>query len=140
MKAIGLNPYLPYWENVPDGEPHVFGERIYIFGSHDRAGGSAFCVEDYACWSAPTDDLGNWRYEGIIYGKMQDPINGAPYSGEIPPYDNAFAGQEPHLLYAPDVARGRTAGITYIILWILPILFPWQSVIRLRGNMNFWLM
>lgn len=106
MKAMGLNPYLPYWENVPDGEPHVFGERIYIFGSHDRAGGSAFCVEDYACWSAPTDDLGNWRYEGIIYGKMQDPINGAPYSGEIPPYDNAFAGQGPHLLYAPDVARG----------------------------------
>lgn len=25
MKTFGLNPYLPYWENVPDGEPHVFG-------------------------------------------------------------------------------------------------------------------
>ena len=29
-KQLGLNPYLPFWETVPDGEPHVFDGRIYI--------------------------------------------------------------------------------------------------------------
>ena len=24
MKNHGMNPYLPSWEYVPDGEPHVF--------------------------------------------------------------------------------------------------------------------
>ena len=23
-----FNPYLPSWEYVPDGEPHVFGDRV----------------------------------------------------------------------------------------------------------------
>ena len=35
MKQI-CNPYLPLCEYIPDGEPHVFGGRLYIFGSHDR--------------------------------------------------------------------------------------------------------
>lgn len=52
MKTFGLNPYLPYWENVPDGEPHVFGDRVYIFGSHDKQDGDSFCEEDYVGWSA----------------------------------------------------------------------------------------
>lgn len=34
-----FNPYLPLYEYVPDGEPHVFGDRVYIYGSHDEAGG-----------------------------------------------------------------------------------------------------
>ena len=50
MKTFGLNPYLPYWENVPDGEPHVFGDRVYIFGSHDKQDGNSFCEEDYVGW------------------------------------------------------------------------------------------
>ena len=24
------NPYLPSWEYVPDGEPHVFEGRVYV--------------------------------------------------------------------------------------------------------------
>ena len=32
------NPYLPLTEYIPDGEPHVFEDRVYIYGSHDRAG------------------------------------------------------------------------------------------------------
>ena len=42
MKNHGMNPYLPSWEYVPDGEPHVFGKRVYIYGSHDRFAG--FCT------------------------------------------------------------------------------------------------
>ncbi|MFQ7491751.1 MAG: hypothetical protein ACLRMH_13325 [Lachnospiraceae bacterium] len=30
MKKQALNPYLPSWKYIPDGEPHVFGEGIYM--------------------------------------------------------------------------------------------------------------
>ena len=32
------NPYLPLWEYIPDGEPRVFGSRVYVYGSYDRVG------------------------------------------------------------------------------------------------------
>ena len=51
------NPYLPLWEHIPDGEPHLFGDRVYIYGSHDKAGGKAYCEDHYCVWSAPKDDL-----------------------------------------------------------------------------------
>ncbi|MCI8969326.1 MAG: family 43 glycosylhydrolase [Lachnospiraceae bacterium] len=107
MKALGLNPYLPSWEFVPDGEPHVFDGRVYLYGSHDSRNGVSFCEGDYVVWSAPVDDLGNWRCEGVSYRKDQDPLNGAPYEGELPMIDMPLGTPEnPHLLYAPDVAKG----------------------------------
>lgn len=30
MKQAAVNPYLPFWETVPDGEPHVLG-IVFIF-------------------------------------------------------------------------------------------------------------
>lgn len=42
-----FNPYLPSYEYIPDGEPHIFGDRLYIYGSHDRFGGSDYCENDY---------------------------------------------------------------------------------------------
>ena len=68
-----FNPYLPSYEYVPDAEPHVVDGRVYIYGSHDLFNGLNFCLGDYVCWSAPVDDLGNWRYEGCIYKREQDP-------------------------------------------------------------------
>lgn len=90
MKKQAFNPYLPSWEYIPDGEPHVFDGRVYVFGSHDRFNGHVFCPNDYTCWSAPIDDLGNWRNEGIIYKKTDDPKNP----------DGSMC------LYAPDVTQG----------------------------------
>ncbi|WP_192715246.1 family 43 glycosylhydrolase [Paenibacillus sp. OAE614] len=90
MKKQGLNPYLPSWEYIPDGEPYVFNDRVYVFGSHDRFNGHVFCLNDYACWSAPVNDLGDWRYEGVIYTKTDDPLNP---DGRM-------------CLYAPDVTVG----------------------------------
>lgn len=75
MKNQAFNPFLPSWEYVPDGEPRMFGDRIYLYGSHDFFNGADFCLGDYVCWSAPLDDLSNWRYEGVIYRKDQDPRN-----------------------------------------------------------------
>lgn len=67
MNHQAMNPYLPLYEYVPDGEPRVFGDRLYLYGSHDEAGATQFCVGDYVVWSAPLDDLGDWRYEGVSY-------------------------------------------------------------------------
>ena len=85
-----VNPYLPSWEYIPDGEPYVFGDRVYVYGSHDFFGGDVYCMGDYVCWSAPVSDLGDWRYEGVIYRKDQDPKNGSLQGN----------------LYAPDVTVG----------------------------------
>ena len=49
------NPYLPLWEYIPDGEPRVFGSRVYVYGSHDRVGHDQFCDYVLKCWSAPVD-------------------------------------------------------------------------------------
>ncbi|NLB48675.1 MAG: family 43 glycosylhydrolase, partial [Erysipelotrichia bacterium] len=73
MKKIVTNPYLPNFEYIPDGEPHVFNGRVYVYGSHDRFNGNNFCLNDYVTWSAPIDDLSDWRYEGVIWRKIDDP-------------------------------------------------------------------
>ena len=41
------NPFLDINTYIADGEPHVFGDRVYLFGSHDIAGeiGRASCRE-----------------------------------------------------------------------------------------------
>lgn len=102
-----FNPYLPFWETVPDGEPHVFNDRVYVYGSHDELGGDKYCVQDYVCYSAPVDNLADWKYEGVIFKKSQDPINGAPYQKPIPLFEDVMKdGSFLHCLYAPDVAQG----------------------------------
>ncbi len=69
-----MNSLLPLDEYIPDGEPHVFGDRIYIFGSHDKEGGSRYCEEgNYVGWSAPVTDMNDWTYEGVLYESVQDP-------------------------------------------------------------------
>lgn len=75
MKHVAVNPYLPGWEYIPDGEPHVFGDRVYVYGSHDAPEGTAYCPGDYVCWSAPVDDLGAWTFEGVVWRKGDDPEN-----------------------------------------------------------------
>ena len=67
------NPYLPLWEHLPDGEPRVFEDpdqpgkyRAYIIGSHDVRVNS-YCGPDIRAWSAPVEDLTNWRDEGSIF-------------------------------------------------------------------------
>ena len=73
MKKQAYNPYLPGWEYIPDAEPHIFDGRVYIYGSHDKFNGISFCLNDYVSWSAPVDDLSDWRYEGVIFRRRQDP-------------------------------------------------------------------
>lgn len=67
-----VNPLLPSNEFIPDGEPRVFGDRVYLYGSHDLAD-RGWCAGDYVCYSAKIDDLANWQFEGVIYRGVQDP-------------------------------------------------------------------
>lgn len=90
-KKQALNPYLPLDICIADGEPHVFDGRVYVFGSHDRPGGQTFCELDYEVWSAPVNDLGNWKSHGIVYSAKQDP---------------GFSERKPYL-FAPDVVQGN---------------------------------
>lgn len=90
MKKQAFNPYLPSWEYIPDGEPHVYDGRVYVYGSHDRYNGDVFCLGDYMGYSAPVDDLADWQCHGVIYKKTDDPLN---RDGRMN-------------LFAPDVTRG----------------------------------
>ena len=86
-----FNPFLPFDNCIPDGEPHVFGDRIYLYGSHDRPCGNTFCELDYEVWSAPVNDLTDWSSHGTVYSAKQDPL----YS------------EDKKYLFAPDCVRGN---------------------------------
>ena len=96
--AYAINPILPLWEHIPDGEPYVFEDpdnpgkyRVYIYGSHDSMI-TEYCGREQVVWSAPVDDLNSWRYDGVIfeskYGADGSLLN---------------VGGVNDILYAPDV-------------------------------------
>ena len=108
--ARAANPYLPLWEYIPDGEPYVFEDpdlpgkyRVYIYGSHDSMK-NRYCGREQVVWSAPVDDLNNWRYDGIIFESKTD-ANG----------DMLNADGTGDILFAPDVAEviGKDGEKTY---------------------------
>lgn len=103
MKKMMYNPYLPVDEFLPDTEPHIFDGRVYLYGSHDTCDGQDYCLEDYVCWSATADDPTDWRYEGIIYRRTQDPTN---------PDGNRF-------MQAPDVSKGPDG--RYYLYYVLSV-------------------
>ncbi|MFP7493869.1 family 43 glycosylhydrolase [Terribacillus saccharophilus] len=91
MSKQAVNPILPSYEYIPDTEPRVFGDRVYLYGSHDRFNGTEYCMNSYVSWSAPVDDLTDWRYEGEILEKGLDPLDP---EGEL-------------MYYAPDAIQGK---------------------------------
>ena len=98
------NPYLPLWEHLPDGEPRVFEDpdnpgkfRAYIIGSHDLRLDS-YCGPDIRMWSAPVEDLTDWRDEGPLFTYQIDgkwDVMYAPDLVEIPTKD----GTKEYYLY-----------------------------------------
>jgi hypothetical protein len=110
----GQNPYLPLWEHLPDGEPRVFEDpdqpgkfRAYIIGSHDVTY-TAYCGPDIRMWSAPVEDLTQWRDEGPIFSWF---VNGQ--------WDTMFA---PDLVETVDKTTGKK---TY---WLYPHSRGWRRV------------
>lgn len=66
------NPILPLWEYIPDGEPRVFGDRVYIYGSHDRAACNEFCDYKLKVWSASVDNPNEWICHGHSFHTRDD--------------------------------------------------------------------
>lgn len=101
------NPYLPKWEYIPDGEPRVFGDRIYVYGSHDAAGSDKFCDYVLKCWSAPLNHLDRWVCHGDIFHTRADRDHAA---------DTSWT-KEQNELYAPDVVEkdGKYYLYAYIV-------------------------
>lgn len=99
------NPFLPLWEYIPDGEPRVFGDRVYIYGSHDNAGSDSFCDYKLKVWSASVNDLNNWTCHGDIFHTRPDRDH---------PSDTDWTD---YPLYAPDVVEKD--GKYYLYCYIL---------------------
>lgn len=114
LTVSAQNPYLPLWEHLPDGEPRVFEDpdqpgkfRAYIIGSHDTHF-SEYCGNDVRMWSAPVEDLTQWRDEGPIFSYFVD--------GR---WDTMFA---PDLVEVRDKTTGKK---TY---WLYPHSRGWRRV------------
>ena len=114
LTMTAQNPYLPLWEHLPDGEPRVFEDpdqpgkyRAYIIGSHDVTY-TAYCGPDIRMWSAPVEDLSQWRDEGSIFKWF---VNGQ--------WDTMFA---PDLVETVDRVTGKK---TY---WLYPHSRGWRRV------------
>lgn len=88
------NPILPLWEHIPDGEPRLFGGRVYLYGSHDRPFSDSFCDSLLKVWSADAGELSHWRCHGDIF--LSRPRDGR---------DADVTWLENGMLYAPDALQ-----------------------------------
>ena len=112
--ANAQNPYLPLWEHVPDGEPRVFEDpdqpgkfRAYIIGSHD-VNYSAYCGPDIRMWSAPVEDLSQWRDEGPIFTWFVDGQWDTMYAPDLVEVKDKATGKKTYYLYPHSRGWRRT--------------------------------
>ena len=109
------NPYLPLWEHLPDGEPRVFEDpdnpgklRAYIIGSHDTHY-SEYCGNDIRMWSAPVEDLTQWRDEGPIFSHFVDGRWDTMYAPDLVEVKDKTTGKKTYWLYPHSRGWGRVA-------------------------------
>ena len=105
LAASAQNPYLPLWEHLPDGEPRVFEDpdhpgkyRAYIIGSHDVTY-TAYCGNDIRMWSAPIEDLSQWRDEGAIFSHYVDGKWDTMYAPDLVEVKDPKTGKKTYWLY-----------------------------------------
>ena len=105
MTAQSQNPYLPLWEHLPDGEPRVFEDpdnpgklRAYIIGSHDTHF-TQYCGNDIRMWSAPVEDLSQWRDEGPIFSWYVDGQWDTMFAPDLVEVKDKQTGKKTYYLY-----------------------------------------
>jgi len=69
----GRNPLLPPEVLVPDGEPHVFGDRLYVYGSWDTQKND-YCSGEY--YVVSTDDMLQWTVHPLAFSLKDIPWHG----------------------------------------------------------------
>ncbi len=89
-QTFAQNPFIMD-QFTADPTARVFGDRVYVFPSHDRQcaegqgrGPTWFCMEDYHVFSS--DDLVNWTDHGMIVDQKDVP----------------WANKEAYSMWAPD--------------------------------------
>ena len=115
LSANAQNPYLPLWEHLPDGEPRVFEDpdnpgklRAYIIGSHDT-NYTAYCGSDIRMWSAPVEDLTQWRDEGPIFTHYVDGQWDTMFAPDLVEVKDRATGRKTYYLYPHSRGWGRVA-------------------------------
>ena len=110
---LAQNPYLPLWEHVPDGEPRVFEDpdhpgkfRAYIIGSHD-VHYDKYCGTDVRMWSAPVEDLSQWRDEGPIFTWFVNGQWDTMYAPDLVETTDRQTGKKTYWLYPHSRGRQR---------------------------------
>ena len=105
------NPYLPLWEYTPDVEPYVFEDpdnpgsyRLYVYGSHDMLK-TEYCGKDLVVWSAPVEDLSDWRCDGVIFESIVDGSADTLYAPDVTLVEKD--GKKTYYLYPNNQAWGR---------------------------------
>ena len=105
LSTNAQNPYLPLWEHLPDGEPRVFEDpdnpgklRAYIIGSHDT-NYTAYCGNDIRMWSAPVEDLSQWRDEGPIFTHYVDGQWDTMFAPDLVEVKDRATGKKTYYLY-----------------------------------------
>lgn len=105
LTGMAQNPYLPLWEHLPDGEPRVFEDpdnpgkyRAYIIGSHDVTH-TAYCGPDIRMWSAPVEDLSQWRDEGPIFTHYVDGQWDTMFAPDLVEVKDKVTGKKTYYLY-----------------------------------------
>lgn len=58
FRSKGRNPVLPPDIRIPDGEAHVFHDKLYVYGSFDVSA-KEYCSEEYHV--ASTSDMLTWE-------------------------------------------------------------------------------
>lgn len=113
MCLLAQNPYLPLWEHLPDGEPRVFEDpdhpgkyRVYIVGSHDTHN-SKYCGIDVHMWSAPVEDLCQWRDEGAVFTYQKDGQWDTMYAPDLVEVKDKTTGKKTYWLYPHSRGDGR---------------------------------
>ena len=111
-QAEAANPYLPHWEHIPDGEPKLFEDpdnpgkyRAYIYGSHDIRK-TEYCGDNLVLWSAPAENLNDWRCEGEIFRHEVDGVGDIFYAPDVVEKRDA-AGNKEYYLYPNNRSSGR---------------------------------
>lgn len=115
MTANAQNPYLPLWEHLPDGEPRVFEDpdnpgklRAYIIGSHDTSY-DKYCGLDIRMWSAPVEDLSQWRDEGPLFSHYVNGQWDIMYAPDLVETVDKTTGKKTYWLYPHSRGWRRTA-------------------------------
>ena len=113
--VVAQNPYLPLWEHLPDGEPRVFEDpdqpgkfRAYIIGSHD-VHYTQYCGNDVRIWSAPVEDLSQWRDEGPVFSWFVNGQWDTMYAPDLVETVDRTTGKKTYWLYPHSRGWGRIA-------------------------------